>query len=165
MTIESAKAKIRVIIEKRGFEEQAMRKDLFINNTDAGKVGVDLAGEKPIVGVFINNNPFEKKFTIQPLKDMPIGDNSLHYRMSSSDGGHVDFGVLDGELCAYTWMCPKEGRAFLKTLETYSNKRKLKLTIPTVLNGALEKILRDNGYTMKEVPYMDDVCELWSKDA
>ena len=25
-------------------------------------------------------------------------------------------------------------------------------------------ILIDNGYTMKEVPYMDDVCELWSKE-
>lgn len=55
MTIESAKEKIRALLEKRGnFTEQGMKKDLFVNNTGANKVGVDIFGEKPIVGVFIN---------------------------------------------------------------------------------------------------------------
>lgn len=101
-------------------------------------------------------------FEIKPLVDLPIGDGSLHYRLSKGES-RVDFSVLDDEMSAYMWYCPGEGRLFLKALEEQAQIRKLKLTIPTILNPKLEKILVDNGYTMKEVPYMDDVCELWSK--
>lgn len=110
------------------------------------------------------NCEMEPVFEIKPLTDMPIGDGSLHYRISKGEN-FVDFGIMDGEMAAYMWECPMEGRVFLKALEEQAQIRKLKLTIPTILNPRLEKILRDNGYTMKEVPYMDDVCELWSKDA
>lgn len=110
------------------------------------------------------NCDFEPQFEIKPLTDMPIGDNSLHYRISKGEN-FVDFGVMEHEMAAYMWECPGEGRVFLKALEEHSRERKLKLTIPTVLNKKLEVILVDNGYTMKEVPYMDDICELWSKDA
>jgi hypothetical protein len=58
----------------------------------------------------------------------------------------------------------QEGRIFLKALEEHAIKEGLQLTIPTVLNPKLEKILIDNGYMMKEVPYLESVCELWSKD-
>ena len=109
-------------------------------------------------------NPFETKFTIKPLTDLPIEDNSLQYRMMSTNDGYVEFATLDGEMCAHTWQCPGEGREFLKALEKYADSRKMKLTIPTVLNIRLEKIIKDNGYTMKVVPYMHDVCELWSKE-
>lgn len=107
---------------------------------------------------------FEPVFDIKPLTNITIGDGSLHYRISRGEN-FVDFGVMDGEMAAYMWECPGEGRVFLKALEEQAQVRKLKLTIPTILNPKLEKILVDNGYTMKEVPYMDDVCELWSKDA
>lgn len=104
------------------------------------------------------------KFIITPLRDLLSGDNSIQYRMSAKDN-YVDFATLGDELCAHTWQCPGQGREFLKALEEYAKNVQLKLTIPTVLNIKLEYILRDNGYTMKEVPYMNDVCELWSKDA
>ena len=109
------------------------------------------------------NCEMEPVFKIKPLIDLPVGDGSLHFRISKGEN-YVDFGILDGEMAAYMWECPGEGRIFLKALEEEAQKRKLKLTIPTVLNPKLEKILVDNGYTMKEVPYMDDMCELWSKD-
>jgi len=100
---------------------------------------------------------------VKEFTDIPIADNSRHYRMSS--GNHyVDFGVLDGELCAYLWGCPREGRMFLKALEEYAKRENLKLTVPTVLSPRLERILMDNGYSMKEVPYLGDICEVWSKD-
>lgn len=101
---------------------------------------------------------------IQPFKDLPSGDGSEQFRMTL-DKGYVDFAILNNELCAHTWQCPGEGKAALSELECFAFDNKLNLTIPTVLNPRLEKILRDNGYTMKSVPYMDDVCELWSKDA
>jgi hypothetical protein len=110
------------------------------------------------------NCELEPIFKIIPLTDLPTGDGSLHYRISKGEG-FVDFGVMDGEMAAYVWECPGEGRVFLNALEEQAKIRRLKLTIPTILNPRLEKILADNGYTMKEVPYMDDVCDLWSKDA
>ena len=108
-------------------------------------------------------------FTIIPinigrLEDNVGEDNSKHFRIFK--GKHyVDFGILDGEISAYIWGCPHEGRIFLKALEQYAKKNNLKLTIPTVLSPRLEHILEDNGYTKKEVPYLGDICELWSKDA
>src|SRR3970040_2072462 len=54
MTIESAKKQIVALLEKRGFEQQKMKPDLFILKSDSSKVGVDLFGEKPIAGVFIS---------------------------------------------------------------------------------------------------------------
>lgn len=110
------------------------------------------------------NCNMEPLFEIKPLTNLPIGDGSLHYRISKGEN-FVDFGVMDGEMAAYMWECPGEGRVFLKALEDQAQVRKLKLTIPTILNTRLEAILRDSGYTMKEVPYMGDVVELWSKDA
>lgn len=103
--------------------------------------------------------------TILALTDLPIGDASLQYRIESMTG-YVDFAILDGELCAHTWQCPGEGRRFLKALEEHAGKNKLKLTIPTVLNPALEHILKDNGYAMMTVwdKYMNEDCELWSKE-
>lgn len=98
------------------------------------------------------------------LKDLPSDGGSKQYRMSSHINGHVDFAILDGELCAHTWNCPTEGREFLKELEEHAKKNNLKLTIPTVLSSKLQYILECNGYIMKEVPYMGDICELWSKD-
>ncbi len=110
------------------------------------------------------NCEFEPVFEIKLLTDLPVGDGSLHYRLSKGEN-FVDFGVMDGEMAAYMWECPGEGRVFLRELEEHAQKRKLNLTIPTILNPKLETILVDNGYTMKEVPYMGDMCELWSKDA
>lgn len=81
-----------------------------------------------------------------------------------SGNHYVDFGVLDGELCAYLWGCPGEGRIFLKALEEYAGNNNLKLTVPTVLSDRLVKILSDNGYSPKEVPYLGDICEVWRKD-
>jgi len=109
------------------------------------------------------NCDFEPHFEIKPLTDLRISDGSLHYRMSKGES-FVDFGVMNGEMAAYNWDRPGEGRIFLKALEDYAKEKKLKLVVPTVLNKKLEAILIDNGYTMKEVPYMDDVCELWSKE-
>ena len=108
------------------------------------------------------NCDFEAIFEVKSLTDMPIGDDSLHYRMSKGRNW-VDFGIFNGEMNAYTWQCPSEGRVFLKALEVYAKQHKLKLAIPTVLSSSLIYILKDNGYTMKEVPYMDDVVELWMK--
>jgi len=99
---------------------------------------------------------------ILELNDLPTGDNSKQYRMMS-EHGYVDFAILDNELCAHTWFCPSEGRLFLKELELEATKRKLRLTVPTVLSLRLEHILKDNGYTMKKSPYFDDIVELWSK--
>lgn len=105
----------------------------------------------------------ETTFKITELTDLPISDDSIHYRMTSERGGHVDFSIVDGEMCAYGWECPGDGRVFLAELEKHAAENKLRLTIPTVLNPALEKILRDNGYTMGKVPCQDDMCELWRK--
>lgn len=104
----------------------------------------------------------DSRFEIIPLTDLPVSDGSLHYRISK-DNNYVDFGVSNGEIAAYTWDCPEEGRVFLEALEEYATKEGLNLTIPTVLNPKLESILKYNGYTMKEVPYLDGMCELWSK--
>ncbi len=103
-------------------------------------------------------------FSISSLKDLPIADASLQYRIESVRG-HVDFAILDGELCAHTWQCPKEGRKFLKALEEHAEKKGLKLTIPTVLNPKLAHILKTSGYKKGKiyVDYMNDFCELWSK--
>lgn len=99
---------------------------------------------------------------IKEFTDIPTPDNSRHFRMFS--GNHyVDFGVLDGELCAYLWGCPGEGRVFLKALEKYAKEKGLKVTVPIVLSVRLKKILGDNGYTMKKELYLGDICEIWSK--
>lgn len=55
MTIESAKEKIKALLERRGLVEQSMKEGLFTIDTGASKVGVELFGERPVVGVFINN--------------------------------------------------------------------------------------------------------------
>lgn len=99
---------------------------------------------------------------ITELKNLPIGNNVSQCRMSS-DNGYVDFSILSDEICAHTWHCPGEGRIFLLELEKYADELKLKLTISTVLNQKLRKILIDNGYSIKYVPYMNDVYELWEK--
>jgi len=109
------------------------------------------------------NCDYEPYFEIKPLTDFDIKDGSLHYRIKKGNN-YVDFGILCAEMSAYTWECPGEGRIFLKVLEEHAVKKGLKLTIPTVLNPKLEKILEDNGYTMKKEPYLEDVYELWSKD-
>ena len=109
------------------------------------------------------NCDMEPIFRISELTNMSIGDNSKHFRMTKGRNW-VDFSILGGKLAVYMWECPSEGKVFLKALEKYAKKNKLKLIIPTVLNMHLEKILEDNGYTMKEVTYRDDVCELWTKD-
>ena len=109
------------------------------------------------------NCDYDPRFEINSLTDLPVSDGSLHYRISKGNN-YVDFGVFNSEIAAYTWDCPGEGRIFLEALEEYAAKEGLTLTIPTVLNPKLESILKDNGYTMKEVPYLDDVCELWSKN-
>lgn len=100
---------------------------------------------------------------MQEPNNSPEADGSRHYMMRS-EKGRVDFGIMNGELCAYTWNCRGEGRLFLKELEKCAEERNLKLTVPTVLSYRLRRILEENGYSMKEVPYLDDICELWSKD-
>lgn len=99
---------------------------------------------------------------ITELKNLPIEDNVFQCRMSS-DNGYVDFSIMSSEICAHTWHCPGEGRIFLRELEKYADDLKLKLTISTVLSPKLRKILIDNGYSIKYVPYMDDVYGLWKK--
>jgi len=99
---------------------------------------------------------------ITKLKNLPMEDSTPQYRMSS-DSGYVDFSILNHEICAHTWHCPGEGRIFLLELEKYADDLKLKLTISTVLNQKLRKILIDSGYSIKYVPYMGDVYELWEK--
>lgn len=103
---------------------------------------------------------------VEYVKLIPIclDNGSAHFRMQSNTGGYVAFGIMNGEMSAYEWNCPFQGRKFLKRLENYAIENNLRLTIPTVLNPKLRNILMDNGYTTKEVPYMDDVVELWSKD-
>lgn len=96
------------------------------------------------------------------FKNLPMGDNVPQCRMWS-DNGYVDFSILKDQICAHTWHCPGEGRIFLMKLEKYADYLKLKLTISTVLNPKLRKILEENGYSIRYVPYMDDVCELWEK--
>jgi hypothetical protein len=99
-----------------------------------------------------------------PNPDRIGADGSQHFSMLS-EKGYVEFAILDGELSAYQWEAYGEGRLFLKELEQYASEHNLKLTIPTMLNPRLQTILEQNGYKMKEVPYFDDVCELWSKEA
>jgi hypothetical protein len=53
------------------------------------------------------NCDYEPCFEINPLRDMPVRDGSLHYRISNGDN-YVDFGVFGGEMAAYTWDCPKK---------------------------------------------------------
>ncbi len=103
---------------------------------------------------------------IEDVKILPIClyNGSAHFRMQSSTGGYVAFGVINGEMSAYEWNCPLQGRKFLKRLENYAKTNNLRLTIPKVSNPKLKKILIDNEYTIKEVPYIDDTCELWSKE-
>lgn len=103
-------------------------------------------------------------FKIKPLTNRPGSDGSLHYRMYKGKN-FIEFSVLNGEMSAYTWNCPGHGRVFLTALEAQARIRNLKLTIPTVLNPKLEKILVTVGYSMKKVSYLGDVCELWSKNA
>ena len=102
-------------------------------------------------------------FAIKQFTDRPSCDGSYHYRMMS-DKRYVDFAISDGELSAYIWQVEGQELEFLKELEHYAENHNLKLTIPNVLSLRLQKILEDNGYSMKEVPYMGDVIELWSKD-
>ena len=109
------------------------------------------------------NCDYDPRFEINPLTDLPVSDGSLHYQISKGNN-YVDFGVFNGGIAAYTWDCPGEGRIFLEALEEYATKEGLNLTIPTVLNPKLKSILKGNGYTMKEVPYLDGVYGLWSKD-
>ena len=99
---------------------------------------------------------------IEELKNLPVGSSSHQFRMSS-DKGYVDFSILDNEICAHTWRCPGEGRIFLRELEKYDDILGLKLTIPTVLNPKLRKILTDNRYSTKLAKYMGDKYELWEK--
>ena len=100
---------------------------------------------------------------INELTDMPIGDDSKHYRMVS-DIGYVDFGVFNDEMCAYDWQCPREGYKFLLELESHAKKINKTLTVSTVLSPALQNILKTSGYGMKQVDYMGDKCEIWYKD-
>ncbi len=93
-----------------------------------------------------------KTLKIKSLTGLPSGDNSKQFRMMS-EKRHVDFAILDGELCAHTWQAEGEGRLFLNELEQYASNHHLKLTIPTVLNPRLQAILEQNGYTMMEVPF------------
>jgi len=99
---------------------------------------------------------------ITKFKNFPIGNNVPQCRISSGNG-YVDFSILSDQICAHTWHCPGEVRIFLMELEKYADYLKLKLTIPTVLNHKLRNILMENGYSIKYVPYMDDVYELWEK--
>ena len=96
------------------------------------------------------------------FKNLPKESNVSQCRMLS-DNGYVDFSILNNEICAHSWHCPGEGHIFLMELEKCADSLKLKLTISTVLNPKLRKILIDNGYSIKYVPYMDDVIELWEK--
>ena len=80
-----------------------------------------------------------------------------------SNSGYVDFSMQSNEICAHTWQCPGEGRIFLRELEKYADDLKFRLTVSTVLNPKLRKILIDSGYSLKYVPYMDNVYELWEK--
>ena len=110
------------------------------------------------------NTPKESEIMqINELTDMPVGDDSKHYRMVSKIG-YVDFGVFDNEMCAYMWQCPREGYKFLQELETHATKINKKLTISTILSPALKNILKTSGYVMKQVDYMGDKCEIWYKD-
>ena len=110
------------------------------------------------------NGEMEYPFVVKELNDWPSGDGSKHFRMTYGDK-YAGFGVMFHEMAAYMWECPGEGRLFLKELEKHAEKLKVKLVIPTVLNLKLERILKEEGYTMKEVLYMDDICELWTKEA
>lgn len=99
---------------------------------------------------------------IIPLFGYQMCDGSLHYRLSKSDA-FVDFSIFDGELNAYSWVCPGEGRLFLKAIENHAITNNLKLIIPRVINTRLQNILVDNGYTMKSISYRDDTISVWSK--
>lgn len=70
MTIESAKDKIKTLLEKRGFVEQSMKEGLFTVDTGANKVGVELFGERPITGVFIKNKLEEEGHGIEAVYNL-----------------------------------------------------------------------------------------------
>lgn len=103
-------------------------------------------------------------FTVRSLKDLPVADASLQFRIESATG-YVDFATFKDELCAHTWQCPGEGRLFLKALEEHAKKLKLTLTIPNVLNPALKHILESSGYSPTAIydENFDQEIELWSK--
>ncbi len=95
----------------------------------------------------------------------PSPDGSKHFRMfiPGEKYQYVDFAILKQEMCAYMWECEGNGRFFLAELERYASNRGYQLTIPTVLNPRLIRILEGNGYTMRAIRYYGYICELWSK--
>jgi hypothetical protein len=99
--------------------------------------------------------------------DIITGDGSRQFNMVSDKNGVVQFATLEDEMCAHTWQCPTEGRAFLNALEQHAKNIKKELTIPTVINPKLVKILLDNNYYPKnENVYFGEcmeVCETWRK--
>ena len=97
------------------------------------------------------------------------GDSSKQYDLISETGNFVHFAVLDNELCAHTWHCPNEGRVFLEELERYAESKGLKLTIPTVINPKLQKILLDNGYHTTQIEWFPEpdcfeLVDIWVKN-
>ena len=82
-------------------------------------------------------------------------DGSIHKHLKS-DHGFVEFAETDDKICAHTWWCSGEGRAFLKQLEDVADEKKKILEIPNVVNGALLKILKDNNYKKDCVPFAPD---------
>lgn len=103
-------------------------------------------------------------FTIRSLSDRQIADASIQYRIESVTG-YVDFAILEGELCAHTWQCPKEGREFLQALENLAEKAGLRFVVPNVLNPALQHILITSGYLPTKAwdNYMKKECGVWAK--
>jgi hypothetical protein len=95
-------------------------------------------------------------------------DGSLQYQFKGQ-GWRIDACIEKGRIILHIWLCEGHGREALKEMEDYAEKRKLKVVVTTVISGALEKILRDNGYVPHDEEFeLDgetDSTDVWEKAA
>ena len=92
-------------------------------------------------------------------------DGSIHNILKSDNGGFVEFTDMPDKIIAHTWLCPGEGRAFLRQFEQMADESKRRLEIPNVVSAKLLKILKDD-YKKEMVPFapehgINDLVEIW----
>jgi hypothetical protein len=94
-------------------------------------------------------------------------DGSLQYEFTDSYW-RVDACIEKGRIICHTWFAEGQGRTALAEIEKYAIRHELKVVVSTVINGALEKILRDNGYAPHdeefEVGGEKNTTDIWEKD-
>jgi hypothetical protein len=94
-------------------------------------------------------------------------DGSLQYELSGFYW-RVDACIEKGVIICHTWFAEGQGRTALAEIEKYAKRHGLKVAVSTVISGALEKILRDNGYAPHdeefEVGGDKGSTDIWEKD-